>query len=75
MCTFLQEAGIDLKGVFMNADAGFDAESLREVCAEKEIEANIAANKRNEKQSGKDYVYFDEELLKNAMLLKELTPG
>jgi hypothetical protein len=35
MCDLLEEAGIDLRGVFMNADAGFDAEDLREVLPKK----------------------------------------
>ena len=43
MCALLGEAGIDLRGVFMNADAGFGAADLREVCSEKEIEVNRRA--------------------------------
>jgi transposase len=70
MCTLLEEAGIDLRGVFMNADAGFDAEDLREVCAEKEIEVNIAQNKRNEKEPKEDYVYFDEQLYKERYVIE-----
>lgn len=61
-CVLFREAGIDLKGVFMNADAGFDAEEVRGVCTEKEIEVNIAENRRNKKEPNEDYVYFDEEL-------------
>ncbi|MBD0333084.1 MAG: IS5 family transposase [Chitinophagaceae bacterium] len=70
MCALLEEAGIDLRGVFMNADAGFDAEDLREVCAEKEIEVNIAENKRNEKELKEDYVYFDELLYKQRYVIE-----
>ena len=71
MCTLLQQAGIDLRGVFMNADAGFDAQDLREQCAEKEIEANIAVNPRNEKQQQEvAYVYFDEELYKERNVIE-----
>lgn len=70
MCALLQEAGIDLSGVFLNADAGFDAEALREVCAEKEIEVNISENKRNEKEPQEDYVYFDEELYKQRYVIE-----
>lgn len=70
MCTLLEEAGIDLKGVFLNADAGFDAEELREVCAEKEIELNVAQNKRNEKRPREDYVYFDDELYKQRYVIE-----
>jgi len=70
MCALLQEAGIDLKGIFMNADAGFDAENFRDVCAEKEIEVNIAENKRNEKQPKEAYVYFDEQLYKQRYVVE-----
>jgi len=37
MCELLKEADIDLDGVFINADAGFDAEGLRQQCSEKNI--------------------------------------
>lgn len=60
VCTLLEEAGIDFKSVFMNANAGFDAEDVRQVCAKKEIEVNIDQNKRNEKVPTEEYVYFDE---------------
>jgi hypothetical protein len=35
MYTSLESAGIGLKGVFINADAGFDVEELRGVCVKK----------------------------------------
>lgn len=70
MRDLLEEAGINLRGICLNADAGFDAESLRAVCAEKEIEVNIAENKRNEKQPGEDYVYFDEDLYKQRYVIE-----
>lgn len=70
LCSLLEEAGIDLRGVFMNADAGFDAEDLRLVCAEKEIEVNIDQNKRSEKQLKENYVYFDEELYKQRYVIE-----
>lgn len=69
LCALLQEAGIDLRGVFMNADAGFDVQVLREACAEKEIEVNIALNPRNVKQQ-QAYVYFDEELYKHRYVIE-----
>jgi hypothetical protein len=34
----------------MNANAGFDAVDLRQVCAKKEIEVNIDQNKRREEE-------------------------
>ena len=59
---FLEEAGIEHKGLFLNADAGFDSKSLREFLESKEIIANIKPNPLNGKQPD---VYFDEELYKN----------
>ena len=70
MCALLEEAGIDLKGVFMNADAGFDSQELRELCAEKEIEVNIAENQRNEKEPKEAYVYFDEQLYRQRYVIE-----
>jgi transposase len=70
MCALLQEADIDLKGVFMNADAGFDSEDLRKVCAAKEIEVNIDVNKRNKKEPEEAYVYFDDELYKQRYVIE-----
>jgi transposase len=70
LAALLKEAGIDLKGVFMNADAGFDAEGLREVCAEKQIEVNIDQNKRKAREICEDYVYFDDELYKRRYVIE-----
>lgn len=70
MCKLLEEAGISLKGVFMNADAGFDAEELRSVCAEREIEANIADNPRNSGALSEQYRYFDEQLYQQRFVIE-----
>lgn len=70
MCLLLEEADIDLKGVFMNADAGFDAEELRQVCAQRENEVNVAQNKRNEKEPTLAYVYFDEALYNQRYVIE-----
>ena len=58
----LEEAAIEHKDLFLNADVGFDSKSLREFLESKEIIANIKPNFRNGKQPD---VYFDEELYKN----------
>ena len=64
LCEMLIKAGINIKGLFLNADAGFDSRQLRKLCKEKEIEANIAFNSRNGICQSEQYVYFDEELYK-----------
>lgn len=68
MCALLEQAGIDLRGVFMNADAGFDGVSFRDQCDKKEIEANIATNERGKKQPREEYRYFDTELYKRRFV-------
>ena len=64
----LEEAGIEYKGLFLNADAGFDSKSLREFLESKEIIANIKPNPRNGEQPD---VYFDEELYKNRFKIEQ----
>ncbi|HEY0055745.1 MAG TPA: IS5 family transposase [Pedobacter sp.] len=64
----LQEAGIDLRGVFLNADPGFDCQTLRKVCQQKQIQPNIKNNPRNNPQE--DYQYFDEELYKRRTVIE-----
>jgi len=49
LTSLLQQAGMDLKGVFMNADPGFDSQLLRDICAKKDIQVNIKPNPRNSK--------------------------
>ena len=68
----LEEAGIEHKGLFLNADAGFDSKSLREFLESKEIIANIKPNPRNGEQPD---VYFDEELYKIGLKLNKQMVG
>lgn len=46
----LESASISVKGLFMNADAGFDSVDLLLACEKKEIIPNIAYNRRNNSQ-------------------------
>jgi transposase len=64
LCGMLTKAGIDMKGLFLNADAGFDSQELRKLCKQKQIEANIAFNPRKGATDSEEYVYFDEVLYK-----------
>jgi len=59
----LEQAEISVDGLFINADAGFDSQELRNQCMSKGIIANIIPNKRNGFNDDKDY-YFDEKLYK-----------
>ncbi len=70
MCGLLKEADIELDGVFMNADAGFDAEALRQACSDQNIEVNIDQNSRNHAKA-ESYIYFDEELYKRRYVIEQ----
>ena len=64
MLDILAKAGIESKGIFMNADPGFDSEEMKMLCSENGIELNVKENKRNSKQDTTEYKYFDDELYK-----------
>lgn len=66
----LTEAGLEVEGLFLNADAGFDSEEFRRLCSHYKIEANIAFNPRNGTGS-EEYVYFDEELYKRRNVVEQ----
>lgn len=59
----LEQADISVDGLFINADAGFDSQELRDQCERKGIIANIAPNKRNGSSDDNDH-FFDEKLYK-----------
>ncbi|GIV30194.1 MAG: DDE transposase [Bacteroidia bacterium] len=71
ICNFLTKAGIDVKGLFLNADAGFDSKEFRKACEQKEVIANIPHNPRNKKEiESRAYQYFDEELYKQRYVIE-----
>jgi hypothetical protein len=49
LCHMLTKADINMKGLFMNADSGFDSIELGQICKDKEIESNIDINTCNSK--------------------------
>lgn len=46
LCTQLESAGLELDGLFLNADKAFDVTALRQACARRAIEVNIPRNRR-----------------------------
>lgn len=51
---------INVDGLFINADAGFDADHLRQLCEDHGIHLNAPTNKRSAKDSYEfDEWYFD----------------
>lgn len=64
----LKKAGININGLFLNADSGFDSKEFRKICRQKGVEANIDANSKNSKNELQtdNHQYFDEELYKKC---------
>src|SRR5690606_5759085 len=58
--TTLEQADISVKGLFLNADAGFDSKEFRNCSERTEIPATICFNKRNGNQVDRNE-YFDQE--------------
>ncbi|MDR0791916.1 MAG: transposase, partial [Chitinophagaceae bacterium] len=65
MISVLEAADIDCRGIFLNADSGFDSDEFKALCDQKDIQLNVKANKRSKKEQTTDYIYFDEELYQN----------
>lgn len=66
----LQEAVLEVEGLFLSADAGFDSEEFRRPCSSLRIEANIAFNFRNGTHAA-EYVYFDEQLYRRRNVVEQ----
>ncbi len=47
ICLLLEQADIQLKGLFLNADPGFDSNDFYKACQKEEIIANVKPNLRN----------------------------
>ncbi len=55
MVETIQSGKISTDGLFLNADAGFDASDFRAYCFQQEIVGNIASNPRN--GDGQEYLF------------------
>jgi transposase len=69
MLAGLTKSNLSYDSIFLNADAGFDAESFRQYCLAKDIIANIDYNTRNNKDFEQKYI-FDEELYKDRYAIE-----
>lgn len=63
-------ADIQFRGLFMNADAGFDSKDFRVFCENHEITPNFDANKRNAKDPDLNDYYFDNQLYKERFAVE-----
>jgi len=65
----LDASDIEVKGLFLNADSGFDSKKLRDILYKKEIIGNIKENPRN--GDTKNEKYFDNELYKRRFKIEK----
>lgn len=70
LCVLLESVQINLKGLSLNADSGFDAQNLRQACEKREMQANIAANPRSTVGTLVEWSYFDEDLYKGRTVIE-----
>jgi transposase len=76
ICDLMKKASINLKGLFLNADPGFDSENFRKACESEDITLNVKPNPRNfseEKRLEPDengIHIFDEELYKDRSVIE-----
>jgi hypothetical protein len=75
ICTLLKQAGINLKGLFLNADPGFDSEGFQKACGKEQIMANVKPNPRNQaNQPTQAYQQgthiFDQELYRDRSVIE-----
>jgi len=75
ICGLLKQAGINLKGLFLNADPGFDSVEFRKACEKEEIMANVKPNPRNQaNQPAQAYQsathIFDQELYQDRSVIE-----
>lgn len=65
----LQQSGIEINGLFLNADAGFDSVGFRQLCLANDIIANVDFNKRNAKNIDSQPL-LDDELYKERFAVE-----
>jgi len=70
MVSTLQRADIATEGLFLNGDAGFDAQKMRAICDEYGIRANIARSKKQRMNPNIEGYLFDSELYKERFAVE-----
>lgn len=75
LCSILKEADISLDGLLLNADPGFDSDSLKQVCDKHDIVPNIKPNVRNASKDNEEPYesgthIFDKELYKQRYVIE-----
>lgn len=66
----LEQCGISVDGLFLNADAGFYSNSMKKLCFKYGIIFNAPANTRNSKGLEDEDVYFDVLMYKERFVIE-----
>ena len=67
----LKQMGIEVDGLFINADAGFDAEHLRHLCEDHDIHLNAPVNRRSAKADFEfDEWFFDRQMYEQRFVVE-----
>jgi transposase len=72
LCQVLEAAGLNVNGLFLNADKAFDVASLRQGCTRRGIEANIPRNRRTAEWHTDDDTPLDPELYRRRQVVEQL---
>lgn len=78
LCNMFTKASINIKGLFMNTDSGSDSLEFRQICKDKENEANIDINTCNSKYIKSICsisIFLIENYRRRELLLNMLLPG
>ena len=70
ICAALEAATIPVVGLFLNADNACDTQGFRQECARRDIEANIARNRRAADWQTDDDTFFDPELYRRRVVVE-----
>jgi transposase len=70
MIRSVESAYISMKGLFLNADSGFDTSGFRKLCYRNDIFDNIDQNKRNGGVSQTEFTVFDDDLYKHRFVIE-----
>ena len=70
ICAALEAATIPVVGLFLNADNACDTQGFRQECARRDIEANIARNRRAADWQTDDDTFFDPERYRRRVVVE-----
>ena len=70
MIEILEQCGISVDGLFLNADAGFYSNPLKQLCFKYNIILNVPANKRNSSELEDDDICFDALMYKERFIIE-----